>query len=86
MRDVRPFSLAGATRQGHEHSLSESTFNMIKAKFGGRIRCKIETAQVNELLCKVLCHNICCLIQSFFELGVEPTFEADSAVASKVPS
>jgi hypothetical protein len=31
-------------------------------------------AQVNELLCKFLCHNLCVLIQSFYELGIEPEF------------
>ena len=35
------------------------------------MRSKTDTAVVNEALCKVLCHNICCLIQSMFELGVE---------------
>jgi hypothetical protein len=30
----------------------------------------------NELLCKVLCHNICVVIQSVYELGIEPTFWA----------
>ncbi len=49
---------------------------MIKAKFGDALRSKTEVAQVNEALCKVLCHNICCLIQSIFELGIEPTFWA----------
>jgi hypothetical protein len=28
----------------------------------------------NEALCKVLCHNLCCLIQSTYELGGEATF------------
>jgi hypothetical protein len=28
----------------------------------------------NEVLCKVLCHNICCVIQSHYELGIEPVF------------
>jgi len=27
-------------------------------------------------LCKILCHNICCLIQSIFEFGIDPTFWA----------
>ncbi len=36
---------------------------------------KTPTAQVNEVLCKVLCHNICVLIQSMYELGIEPVFE-----------
>lgn len=47
---------------------------MINTKFGGHLRSKARTAQINEVLCKVLCHNICCLIQSIYELGIEPTF------------
>ncbi len=58
----------------HKRSDVESTFSMIKAKFGERLRSKSKTAQVNEVLCKILCHNICCLIQSIYELGIEPTF------------
>jgi hypothetical protein len=30
---------------------------------------KTETAQVNEALCKVLCHNLCVVIQSMYELA-----------------
>jgi transposase len=58
----------------HKRSNVESTFSMIKAKFGDALRSKTETAQTNEALCKILCHNICCLIQSIFEFGIEPTF------------
>lgn len=58
----------------HKRSNVETVFSMIKAKFGERLRSKSETAQVNEVLCKILCHNICCLIQSIYELGIEPTF------------
>jgi transposase len=58
----------------HRRSLIESTFWMVKAKFGDALRSKSDTAQVNELLCKVLCHNLCVLIQSFYELGIEPEF------------
>jgi hypothetical protein len=47
---------------------------MIKAKFGGNLRSKTFTAQANEALCKVLAHNLCCLIQSAYELGTEATF------------
>ena len=47
---------------------------MLKAKFGDALRSKSHTAQVNELLCKVLCHNICCVIQSMYELGIEAQF------------
>jgi hypothetical protein len=57
---------------------------MIKAKFGGAIRSKTPIAQINEVLCKVLCHNICCLIASIYELGIEPTFGAKIADVPKV--
>jgi hypothetical protein len=30
--------------------------------------------QTNEILCKVLCHNICCVIQSMYERGIEAQF------------
>jgi transposase/predicted nucleic acid-binding Zn finger protein len=58
----------------HKRSNVESTFHMIKSKFGNMLRSKTRTAQINEALCKVLCHNICCLIQSMFELGLKPKF------------
>ena len=58
----------------HKRSNVETTFSMIKAKFGEQIRSKTDTAQVNEALCKILCHNLCCVIQSMYELGIEPTF------------
>jgi transposase len=58
----------------HKRSNVESTFHMIKSKFGDSLRSKTRTAQVNEALCKVLCHNICCLIQSMYELNLKPKF------------
>jgi transposase len=58
----------------HKRSNVESTFHMIKSKFGNTLRSKTHTAQINEALCKVLCHNICCLIQSMFELNLRPKF------------
>jgi transposase len=58
----------------HKRSNVESTFHMIKSKFGDSLRSKTERAQINESLCKILCHNICCLIQSMFELGLKPKF------------
>lgn len=56
----------------HKRSNVETVFSMIKAKFGASVRAKTPTAQVNEVLCKVLCHNICTLIMSIGELGIEP--------------
>ena len=58
----------------HLRSNVESTNNMIKAKFTDLVRSKDPVAQVNEVLLKVLCHNICVLIGAMFELGIEPSF------------
>ena len=63
-------------QQYHKRSNVESTFSMIKAKFGDSLRSKTKTAQINEALCKVLAHNLCCLIQSMFELKIKPDFWA----------
>jgi transposase len=61
----------------HKRSNVESTFSAIKRKFGDSIRSRTEVAMVNECLCKILCHNICCLIQEQCELGIEPIFWKD---------
>ena len=58
----------------HQRSLIESTFSMMKAKIGSSLRSKGDTAQMNEVLCKVLCHNTCVVIQSMYELGIEADF------------
>ncbi len=36
---------------------------MIKAKFRDHVRSKTPVAMVNEVLCKLICHNICVLVQ-----------------------
>jgi len=64
----------------HKRSNVETTFHMIKSKFGQRLRSKTLTAQINEALCKVLCHNLCVVIQSQHELGIDVDFsEANAA-------
>jgi transposase len=60
----------------HKRSNVETVFSMIKAKFGDAVRSKSDIGQLNEVLCKVLCHNLCVLIQAIHELGIEPTFNA----------
>lgn len=61
-------------RHYHRRSNVETTFHMIKAKFGSRIRSKTPIAQTNEVLCKILCHNLCVLVQSTYELGIQTAF------------
>ena len=70
----------------HKRSNVETVFSMIKGKFGDAVRSKTDTAQINEALCKVLAHNICVVIQSVEELGIEPAFCVDWRAAQKVPS
>jgi transposase len=60
----------------HKRSNVESTFSSIKRKFGGAVQSKCFTAQVNEILCKILCHNLSMLVHAMHELGIEPTFGA----------
>jgi transposase len=58
----------------HKRSNVETVFAMMKAKFGDNLLSKTEVAQTNEVLAKVIAHNLCVLIQSFHELGVDPSF------------
>ena len=63
----------------HRRSNVETVFSMIKGKFGDSVRSKTDVGQVNEVLCKVLCHNICVLIQATHEFGIEPSLESQGA-------
>lgn len=58
----------------HRRSNVESTVNMIKSKFGGAVRSKLPTAQVNEVLSKVLCHNLTCIVHAIAEFGIDVDF------------
>ena len=52
----------------HQRSNVETVFSMIKARFGGAVRSRTPDAQVNEVMLKVLCHNICVLVKALYEL------------------
>ena len=41
---------------------------------GDGVRSRCEVAMKNEVLCKLVAHNICCLIMSQLELGIEVEF------------
>jgi transposase len=62
----------------HKRSNVETAFSMIKAKFGDVVRSKSDIGQLNEVLCKVLCHNLCVIIQAIHELGIEPMFTKEA--------
>lgn len=56
----------------HKRSNVESTFAMIKAKFGDSVRSKTDVSMKNEVLAKMVCHNIVCVIHELYEAGLEP--------------
>lgn len=49
---------------------------MIKAKFRDHVRSKTPVAMVNEVLCKIICHNICVLVQEAHELCIDVRCES----------
>ena len=58
----------------HQRSNVESTFSMMKRKFGDGLRSKTDVAMVNETLCKALRHNIVVMIHERYELGIDTVF------------
>lgn len=61
----------------HKRSNVESTFSAIKRKFGADVVSKNPTAMTNEVLAKIICHNLTCLIQEQETLGIVPVFWKD---------
>ncbi len=64
----------------HKRSNAETCFHMIKSKFKADIKSKKKRAQINELLIKILCHNICVVIQEVNELGIKARFKLEEPV------
>lgn len=58
----------------HKRSNVETTFSAIKKKLGETLKSKNTTAQINELLCKIIAYNITVIIQEMHELGIKPNF------------
>lgn len=79
---------AAAPNQRDYYPASEGEWTQAQAEYRARLaaidalitdydtlRSKALPSQTNELLLKVIAHNIVCLIHSMFELGIEvPTF------------
>lgn len=58
----------------HKRSNVESTFSMIKKKFGDFCRSKKPTSQENEILCKVVCHNSVVLAEALLSYDLKKGF------------
>jgi transposase len=76
-------------RRYHRRSNIESVFSAIKRKFGDFVRCKTDVAMRNEVLAKLVCHNIVCLVHAMYELGINVNFgsepDFDSNMILKFP-
>ena len=68
----------------HQRSNAETVFSMIKRKHGDAVRSKNETAMRNEVLAKIVCHNLCCLISAWYELGIEPALSEETPVTERM--
>ncbi len=51
--------------------LIEAEISALKRRFSENIRSREPIARVNEILFKVLCHNICCIIHAATEHGLD---------------
>lgn len=58
----------------HQRSNVESTFGMLKRKFGYYTRSKLETGQKNEILTKIVCLNAAILSEAMLEFDLNPNF------------
>jgi len=60
----------------HRRSNVESTFSMIKRKFGDFCRSKLPQSQENEILCKIVCHNAVVLAEALLSYDLRKGFMA----------
>lgn len=60
----------------HQRSNVESTFSAIKRKFGDSVKAKNDLSMRNEVLAKIVCHNLSCVIHAMYEFGIDPSFKA----------
>jgi transposase len=58
----------------HQRSNVETVMFMLKTQFGERLATRSQTGQVNELLAKVLCHNLHSLVMASARFGLSLKF------------
>lgn len=67
----------------HKRSNIESCFAMILSRFTKHLRCKTDHSQHNEILCKILAHNLVVLVHEICELKIDVNFKK---VAKNLPA
>jgi transposase len=70
-------------RRYHRRSNVESVFSAVKRVFGDSVRSKNDVAMKNEVIGKLVCHNLSCLIHTMYELKIEPDLKARPAPADR---
>jgi transposase len=60
----------------HQRSKVEAAFMAMKSKFGNSLRSRTEIAMRNELLAKVICHNLARLNRAMEQFGIGTEFLA----------
>lgn len=66
----------------HQRSNVESTFGALKKKLGENLMSKNRTAQINEMLCKIIAYNITVVIRCMFKMGITPDFFINVGIKS----
>jgi len=63
---------------GYERHYGRVIAPSFLARVGDSLRSKTDVAMKNETLAKLVCHNVCCVIQEMHEQGIDPTFWTES--------
>lgn len=67
----------------HRRSNVESVFSAVKRVYGDSVRSRTRTAMKNEVICKLVCHNLSQLIHLMYELGLDLNFESKRELDTK---
>jgi len=59
----------------HKRSNAETVFSMMKKKYDHKLKSRSDVGQINEILCKALVHNICVLIEEYYEETIKLRFD-----------
>jgi transposase len=70
----------------HQRSNVEGVFSAIKREFGDAVRSKTDVAMVNEVLTKVVAHNVCVVNAEMHELGIAGRFWDDDVAPDGNPN
>lgn len=71
-------------RRYHRRSNIESAFSAVKRVFGDSVRSKTDTAMRNEVLAKLVCHNVAQTIHGMYELGIDGNFATEQPSVAKM--